>query len=215
MNKLVFAAISTIMTFSTFATPYVTNVVAKQRYPWNGYVDVNYEIVGSTNGIKNVYGVLKATDKGTGKVYSASTFVRPLDLSEGEHHSIWNMPADVELVSTNIIFSMSIERQALYLVVDLSAGKDAANYPVSELLDVPDGGWSEEYKTTKLVLRYIKPGLFTMREKYEVVHTVPYFIGVFEVTQKQYELVISGRNTTSSSARQSSMRRAMSANRHM
>ena len=147
---------------------------AKQRYPWNGLVDVSYEIIGSTNGIKNVYGTLNATDKETGKVYSASTFVRPLDLSEGKHHAIWNMSQDVEVVSTNLVFSISIEKPALYLVVDLSSGKDATSYPVSELSDVPVGGWTDAYKTTKLVLRLIDAGSFKMGGRYDVTLTKPY-----------------------------------------
>lgn len=173
------------------AAPYVTNVVAKQRYPWNGLVDVKYEIVGSTNEISGyVYGSLKAEDRGAGKVYPASTFVKPLDLSEGVHHAIWNMSADVEVVSTNLVFSISIEKPALYLVVDLSAGKDATSYPVSELSDVPVGGWSDVYKTMKLVLRLIDAGSFKMGGRYDVTLTKPYYMGVFEVTQKQYELVV-------------------------
>ena len=75
---------------NVFAAPYVTNVVAKQRYPWNGLVAVKYEIVGSTNEINGyVYGSLKATDQDTGKVYPASSFLKSLDLSEGKHHAIW------------------------------------------------------------------------------------------------------------------------------
>lgn len=171
------------------AAPYVTNVVAKQRYPWNGLVDVKYEIVGSTNDVKYAYGALKATDKTTGKAYSARTFVKPLDLSEGEHHAIWNMPADVELMSTNVTFAVSIEKPLPYLVVDLSGGKDATSYPVSELSAIPEGGWTGEYKTTKLVLRLIEPGSFKMNGSYDVTLTKPYYMGVFEITQKQYELV--------------------------
>lgn len=179
-----------------FATPYVTNVVAKQRFPWNGLVDVKYEIVGSTNGINLAYGELKATDKTTGKAYSARTFVKPLDLSEGEQHAIWNMSADVELVSTNVVFAVSIEKPSLYLVVDLSGGKDATSYPVSELSAIPESGWTEEYKTTKLVLRVIEPGSFKMNGSYDVTLTKPYYMGIFEVTQKQYELV-TGNNPSS------------------
>ena len=50
----------------------------------------------------------------------------------------------------------------LYMVVDLSDGPTAKNYPISYLPDVPEGGWTDEYKTTKLVLRRIVPGTFTM-----------------------------------------------------
>ena len=43
--------------------------------------------------------------------------------------------------------------EKLYCVIDLSDGASASSYPVSYLSDVPDGGWTDEYKTTKLVLR--------------------------------------------------------------
>ena len=181
---------------STSAAPYVTNVVAKQRFPWNGYVDVKYEIVGETSGIENLCGTLKATDKESGRVCFAHTFVKPLDFSPGEHHAIWNMAADADFVSTNVVFAVSIEKASTYLVVDLSGGKNALRYPVTELDEVPEGGWSEEYKTTKLVLRYIKPGTFKKGRKESrsgqcnVTLTKPYYIGIFEVTQKQYELVM-------------------------
>ena len=78
---------------------------------------------------------------------------------------------------------------ALYCVVDLSAGPTASKYPVSYLAVEPKGGWTDEYKTTKLVLRRIDPGTFKMDGKYEVTLTKPFYCGVFEVTQKQYELV--------------------------
>ena len=77
-----------------------------------------------------------------------------------------------------------------YLVVDLSAGADASSYPVTELDAMLAGGFNtDEYKTTKLVLRRIDPGTFMMGGSYQTTLTKPYYIGVFEVTQKQYELV--------------------------
>ena len=83
----------------------------------------------------------------------------------------------------------------LYLVVDLSAGPEAKTYPVSNLMDVPKGGWSDEYKTAKLVLRRIEPGTFVMGgtpkdESHRVTLTQPFYIGVFETTQRQWELVM-------------------------
>ena len=92
---------------------------------------------------------------------------------------------------------------ATYVVIDLSGGANATSYPVASLSSVPSGGWTDEYKTTKLVLRKISAGSFTMGcETTEVgyygeeavPHTVtisqPFYMGVFEVTQKQYELVM-------------------------
>ena len=92
--------------------------------------------------------------------------------------------------------------KSLYLVVDLSGGTNAVSYPVSHLDAVPQGGWADEYKTGKLVLRRIDPGTFTMgcptteagynggeAVPHKVAITNQFYIGVFEVTQKQYELV--------------------------
>lgn len=190
MLKIMAAGAAIFIGGNVFSAPYVTNVVAKQRYPWNGLVDVKYEIVGSTNEISGyIYGSLKAMDRDTGKVYPASTFVKPLDLSEGVHHAIWNMSADVEIVSSNVVFTVSIEKPSLYLVVDLSAGPDATVYPVSEISAEPEGGWTEEYKTEKLVLRLIAPGSFKMNGSYDVTLTKPYYMGVFEITEKQFNLV--------------------------
>jgi formylglycine-generating enzyme required for sulfatase activity len=89
-----------------------------------------------------------------------------------------------------------------YLVVDLSGGPSAPSYPVSSLSAVPAGGWTDVYKTTKLVLRRIPAGTFVMgsptdelgrysdETQHEVTLTQPFYIGIFEVTQKQWERVM-------------------------
>jgi len=89
-----------------------------------------------------------------------------------------------------------------YLVIDVSAGPDAQSYPTSSLAAVPDGGWTDVHKTTKIVLRRIPAGTFTMgspddelgRLNNETQRTVTLsrdlYIGVFAVTQKQWERVM-------------------------
>ena len=89
-----------------------------------------------------------------------------------------------------------------FMVVDLRDGPSASSYPVTYLNAVPPGGWTDEYKTTKLVLRKIPAGSFTMgspagelgRDSDEPQHSVTltkdFYIGVFEVTQKQWERVM-------------------------
>ena len=78
---------------------------------------------------------------------------------------------------------------APYYVIDLSGGANASYYPLEILDGEPADGWTDEHKTTKLVLRRIEPGTFMMCNQVQVTLTRPFFIGVFEVTQKQYELV--------------------------
>lgn len=82
-----------------------------------------------------------------------------------------------------------------YLVLDLK------DYSVSYLQDVPAGGWTDEYKTEKMVLSYIPSGTFMMgspngelgieedETQHRVTLTKPFYIGVFQVTQRQYKLI--------------------------
>ncbi len=82
----------------------------------------------------------------------------------------------------------------LYLVMDLSGGASAASYPVTYMAAPPSGGFNtDEYKTTKLVLRRIEPGSFEMSGWRGVTITKPFYCGIFEVTQRQYELVTGSR----------------------
>ena len=99
----------------------------------------------------------------------------------------------------------TLSQNSDFLVVDLSGGTNAASYEVSYLSGVPVGGWTDEYKTSKLVMRRIPAGTFTMgsptnevgRGTNEPQHTVTltkgYYTGVFEVTQRQWELVMGER----------------------
>ncbi len=88
---------------------------------------------------------------------------------------------------------------AMYCVIDLSAGVNAVNYPVTYLDEPPAGGFNtDEYKTNKLVLRRIEPGTFIMgNDQSDATHRVtltkPFYCGLFEVTQRQYELVMGER----------------------
>ena len=92
-----------------------------------------------------------------------------------------------------------------YLVVDLSGGADATNYPVRTLSAPPGGGWTEADKTTRLVLRRVPAGVFSMgsptgelgravflmdETRHAVTLTNGFYIGVFPVTQRQWERVM-------------------------
>ena len=98
----------------------------------------------------------------------------------------------------------------LYMVINLSDGTGASSYPVTyyrTLADVPGGANSDAYKTTNLLMRLIPKGSFTMgspvvelgRSLYfdETQHMVKltkdFYIGVFEVTQRQWELVMGNK----------------------
>ena len=70
-----------------------------------------------------------------------------------------------------------------YWWVDLTTGENGY------LDSAPLAGWADEYKTTKLLMRRIEPGTVKMGDTKPVTLTKSFYIGVFEVTQKQYELI--------------------------
>ena len=97
------------------------------------------------------------------------------------------------------------DEEALYMVIDLSGGTSATSFPVKYLQTVPEGGWTKEYKTNKLVLRRVEAGEFVMgspddepghqwypypEDRHKVTLMKPFYVGVFEITQKQWNLVV-------------------------
>ena len=112
----------------------------------------------------------------------------------------FTMPAnDVTIIATNVPDTNGNEK--VYVVVDLSGGPDATSYPVRYTNESPDLN-DDTCRTTELWLRKIPAGTFTMgseedevgryddETKHEVRLTQDYYIGLFECTQKQWELVM-------------------------
>ena len=201
-TSFLFATVTAFLVVPTLAAPTITGVTAQQRYPWNGKVDITYTVSGDIAASAKELGVftslkVTATDRDEGKTYTASSLSGDTGLGNWTHKCVWDMGAQgLSFLSTNVVFSVSCETTpALYCVIDLSGGTNAASYPVSYLAEPPSGGFNvDDYKMTKLVLRRIEPGSFIMgddqtNQTHRVTLTKPFFIGVFEVTQKQYSLV--------------------------
>ena len=186
----------------------VSDVTARQRYPWNGKIDIDYTVTGTDTADTAL--AVSLTDHDTGRVYTLT--------DAGRHRVTWDTAVDgLDLVSSNVTATVSLVRrgtastatEGLYCVIDLSGGPDAAWWPVSYLSSVPSGGAVDTYKTTKLILRRIEAGSFIMGgnqtdENHRVTLTKPFYMGVFEVTQKQWELVMGswpGSSPSSSSGR--------------
>ena len=189
------------------ATPTITGVTAQQRYPWNGKVDISYTVTGDIAAEakqRAVFTSLKVTaqDKVANKTYTATKLSGDRALTAGTHKFVWDMNAEgVTFKSTDVVFTVSCETTpATYCVIDLSAGANATSYPVTYLASPPSGGFNvDAYKTTKLVLKRLEAGTFKMQGSTNVKLTKPFFCGLFEVTQRQYELV-TGANPCSSTS---------------
>ena len=170
----------------------------------NGKVDIGYIITGAD--ATNMALAVTMKESGTGRIYT------PMEM--GRHRITWDTAVEgLNLISSNVTATVSLvrysvrqdpdlptdpdtptENQEPYCVIDLSGGPNATRWPVSYLSSVPTGGWTDAYKTTKLVLRRIEAGTFIMGgnqsdENCRVTLTKPFYMGVFEVTQRQWELV--------------------------
>ena len=198
-NKTIVAiCAATLLPILSFAAPAITGVTAQQRYPWNGKVDISYTVSGDIAATAKEQALITslkvvATDRDSGTTYTATSLSGDTGLGNGMHSLVWDMDAQgLTLKSTNVVFSVSCETTpATYCVIDLSPGSSASSYPGTYLVAPPSGGFNaDEYKTTKLVLKRIEAGSFQMgNDKVNVTLTKPFFLGLFEVTQKQYQLV--------------------------
>jgi len=185
----------------------VTDVKARQRYPWNGKVDIDftldskptepyqmqvevYDNVGKTNlPVKSV-----CTE-------GVSAEANPCMVRTDTRRIVWDAAKDLPngFKCTNVLVSCQDDRLIAesnrYMIVELSSGAISyTNCP-------PRGGWTEEHMTTKMVLRRIAPQTFFMgspasdveHTSNETLHRVtltkPYYIGIFEVTVKQFALI--------------------------
>ncbi len=199
MKKALGTGLLTLIGIAAFAaTPTITSVTAQQRYPWNGKVDISYTVTGDIAAEakqKAVLTSLKVTaqDKVANKTYTATKLSGDRALTAGTHKFVWDMNAEgLTFNSSNVVFNVSCETTpATYCVIDLSAGANATSYPVTYLTEPPSGGFNVNiYKTSKLVLRRLEAGTFKMQGSTNVKLTKPFFCGQFEVTQKQYTLVV-------------------------
>ena len=207
MNKALGTGLLTLIGVAALAAPTITGVTAQQRYPWNGKVDISYTVTGDIAEEAKQQAVLTslkvtAQDKVANKTYTATKLSGDRALTAGAHKFEWDMNAEgLTFKSSNVVFNVSCETTpAMYCVVDLSAGANATSYPVSYLAAPPSGGFNvDAYKTSKLVLKRLEAGTFKMQGSSNVTLTKPFFCGLFEVTQRQYELV-TGSNPCSSTS---------------
>lgn len=187
MKRKIVAVLALLVgVINAFADIKVSDVKVFSGYPWKEVV-VGYTITGTTN-VSVVVG-LSATDQTANKTYVAGK-LSGAETLPGRHIMKWDAFGDgVKLRSEKTVFSVKIS-DPMYCIVDLSGGANAASYPVSYAYGIPGGSQANEYKTTKLILRRLEAGSFVMQGVASATLTRPFYIGIFEVTQKQWKQVM-------------------------
>ncbi len=84
--------------------------------------------------------------------------------------------------------------EGVYMIVDLSG-----DFDITYTNAFPSGGWGDTYKDDKMAFRRIMPGTYQMgvgddlnEDVHDVTLTESFYIGVFEVTQGQWNNVVGG-----------------------
>ena len=194
-----------------FAAVTVTNITCRQHYPWNGLVDIDYEVL-SDDPSATYWVYPKGEDKRMGKRVIMHTFSgdgATNAVTVGKHRMIWDAKADMpKFMTTDLQVTLQvIANAAPYLVVDVSGGPDALFYPMRYSAVGPDLS-DDKCRTDEIWLRFILPGTFMMGSPtnewgraddetlHKVVLTKPYYMCIFEVTAKQWYNVMGGNKPT-------------------
>lgn len=200
----VLAAVA-LCSFSANATTTVSSVNCLQLFPVHREVVINYTVTTDYSGDIDIkfYG---STDKGstTFDLADKGTLTKDgasgkITTGSGTYKTIWTPDSTLNNVTGTIRIGVEAEEYVppkTYMILDVD------NKTVTYQDDPPSGGFNNNtYKGTKMAFRYVEPGTFTMgspsgekgRASDETQHSVTltkgFYIGIFEVTEYQYDQV--------------------------
>ncbi|MFA7172142.1 MAG: formylglycine-generating enzyme family protein [Kiritimatiellia bacterium] len=198
-SRVVLAAVAVFMTLgAAYAVPVVSNVVMKQR-AGSRIVDITYDLDEAaivtlgieTNGVALPDSAVTRLSGDVCKVVEV-----------GSGSIVWNAGADwpenLTQVAKAKVTAWSVDAPPQVMVIDLTGGASADNYPVNYYVSVealPYGGVTNAvYKSSHLVMSKVSAGTFPMGEDTPVTVTLTqdFYAGVFQVTQGQWANVMGG-----------------------
>ncbi len=183
-------------------TARVTNLTATPRTPWNGLMDITYSLECDTPDAAMSVS-FQGFDYDRNEPIPMTTLTGDgaggeLLQSGGPYHIVWDSANDwPEGHSSEFTVTATAEVKEttpLYLVVNLNTGAVTPSTTGPDLSD-------DTCRTTELWLRRIPKGTFIMgspgtevgknsnETQHQVTLTEDFYIGVFEITQKQYSLI--------------------------
>ena len=207
--KRIFAFAFTAAVVCTAGAHTVEVVSANARSPWNSILDVDFKIDGAAAG--DLFKVEVSAKYGNGqKNLFARTYVSEPVCGRGANRVSWNIGADYPDLKTDDLqvavtaSPMNVDSLDVYMVIDLSSGPESKRYPVSYTFTAPTlvptndlvACAADPNRTTKLWLKRVKESEFKVggtdgnKNGIFTVRLSPYYIGVFELTQKQWALVM-------------------------
>ena len=202
MNKLICFAFAMCVLAAQAVT--VSGVSARQRWPWNNLVDVDFTVVG-TPGEAYVVEMNAVCSDGRQNLTCKSMLSEPI-VYDGENRIVWDFGRDypdfkADDMRVIVLATPLTETTPIYLVFDVSAGASATSYPVYYTTKDPvhTVGANDPCKTTEIWLKRVKAGGGWFGgntnygyAKHSCTLTEDYYLGIFPVTQSQWEHVGSG-----------------------
>ena len=186
----------------------VRNVSANSRWPWNGLVYVDYELVrGDSPDQLYSIDVSATTEGGVRKLYGG-TIVSGRLVGVGRNRLVWDFGKDYpDVIAHDLEVTVTATPKPvhpgteLYCVIDLSDGPDATYYPVRYETTGPDhvqGASGEKCQTTEMWFRRVGTGPYPFhgtdsnsgKGYYQVRFSNPFYCAVFECTQQQWSQVM-------------------------
>jgi len=213
-------------------TAEISDVVAKQRWPWSRLVDIDYMLTGEPDELIDI--VLTAKDGSTTLIMPPYSLTGDIyGVAPGQNRIVWD-PTVTQYTNNLTLTQFNVTlvpiTSPLYMIVDLSTTPTTTEYvteadltndvwgtwvrnPVTNRGDVVQSviwtGVTNDiaYKTDKLVLRRIPSGEYYEGDEgagnkaANVTLTKDQYVGVFEVTQQQWNRVMNSGTGTNIQAK--------------
>ena len=210
MKKLLIFTL--LLSGAVLADNAASNISGAQRWPWNGKVDINYTLTATTTNTTPVFSVRFFVQAPNGTKTELTNLTgdaaTSITLGAGQKKTTWDATEDL---GTNVytssykigVYAEDVTDTAPYLVLDLTT------YQMAASMVGPDASSNAPSKYAELWLRRIENGTFVMgsaetepgHDSYETEHTVTltkaYYIGVFELTEGQYDRIMNDGTSTS------------------
>ena len=204
MKLCVPALLLALLSFEA-AADVVSGISCRQRWPWNGKVDIDYTLTAQNASDGAVFSVQFFGRVGSGEPFALSTVEGDgqygIVFGSGAKRITWDSTADlghtVDSSAAKVaVYAQDVTGNATYLVFDLTSNT------VGYSSTAPSAAEGAVTKLSQVWFRRVDPGQFVMGSsssepfhdattegEHTVTITKPFYMGVFEMTQKQYETI--------------------------
>ena len=227
-KKLAALGFSALVAGGLVAAPSVEITNVQQQYPWTNTVDITYTVQGvkshQTNRLDHIvnetyFATFEAKDSGGNAISDVNgntVFTNGLVNGSCTETAQWHPATNLQLTGCTITPSVFRGEEKAYMVINLvtnAQGKYDWWYEPMSTQEASNTRYNtDEYKTTKLVLRRIAKGVYWMggpensstkiyqgiNSRHQVNMAQDYYIAIFPTTEAQWSLILNNSTTVTS-----------------